>query len=107
MIVEIPLQLWALPTEPEIVDIHAILADAYRNEPFVTVASLQDSDAMASLAAQEFANTNQLVIRVFGDVAAQQMRLVASLDNLGKGASGAAVQNLNLVLGLNETEGLL
>ena len=43
---------------------------------------------------------------VFGSDEAGQARLVALLDNLGKGASGAAVQNLNLMLGLPETSGL-
>jgi N-acetyl-gamma-glutamyl-phosphate reductase len=43
---------------------------------------------------------------VFGNAARGQARLVALLDNLGKGASGAAVQNLNIMLGLNEAEGL-
>jgi N-acetyl-gamma-glutamyl-phosphate reductase len=45
-------------------------------------------------------------LHVFGDRDASQARLVALLDNLGKGASGAAVQNLNLMLGLDEATGL-
>jgi N-acetyl-gamma-glutamyl-phosphate reductase len=44
---------------------------------------------------------------VFGNDKTQQARLVAVLDNLGKGASGAAVQNMNIMLGLPETEGLV
>ena len=50
--------------------------------------------------------TNRMRLFVFGDEAAGQGRLVALLDNLGKGASGAAVQNLNIALGLEETAGL-
>jgi len=50
--------------------------------------------------------TNRMKLYVFGSDAARQARLVALLDNLGKGASGAAVQNLNLMLGLPETAGL-
>ena len=53
------------------------------------------------------ANTNKLQIFVFPNDEAQQVLLCARLDNLGKGASGAAVQNLNIALGLNETTGLL
>ena len=51
-------------------------------------------------------NTNNLRLYVFGNEQTQQARLVAVLDNLGKGASGAAVQNLNIALGLKEDEGL-
>jgi N-acetyl-gamma-glutamyl-phosphate reductase len=50
--------------------------------------------------------TNRLRLFVFGSAAGDQARLVALLDNLGKGASGAAVQNLNLMLGLEEGAGL-
>ena len=51
-------------------------------------------------------NTNNMKLFVFGNEATQQARLVALLDNLGKGASGAAVQNLNIALGLEESAGL-
>lgn len=50
--------------------------------------------------------TNSMRLHVFGDRSGTQARLVALLDNLGKGASGAAVQNLNLMLGLPEDTGL-
>ncbi|HTN42104.1 MAG TPA: N-acetyl-gamma-glutamyl-phosphate reductase, partial [Asticcacaulis sp.] len=53
------------------------------------------------------ANTNQLLIHVFGNEDQQTANLVAVFDNLGKGASGAAVQNLNLVLGVDESLGLI
>ena len=61
---------------------------------------------MPELDPEALRNTNQMKLYVFGNVERQQVRLVAVLDNLGKGASGAAVQNLNLMLGLAETEGL-
>jgi N-acetyl-gamma-glutamyl-phosphate reductase len=51
--------------------------------------------------------TNRLRLHVFGDRNGEQARLVALLDNLGKGASGAAVQNLNIMLGLDEATGLI
>ena len=107
MIVEIPLQLWALPGEPELVALHETLNAAYAGERFVRVAPLEESDALNELQPEMLNNTNQLLIHCFGDVMGQQARLVAVLDNLGKGASGAAVQNLNLVLGVDEALGLV
>ena len=106
MIVELPLQLWALPEEPDLARVHEVLTAAYAGERFVTVASLEDSLATTQVQPEMLNNTNQLLIRVFGDELGQQAHLVAILDNLGKGASGAAVQNLNLVLGVDEALGL-
>jgi N-acetyl-gamma-glutamyl-phosphate reductase len=107
MIVEIPLQLWALPDEPELSRLHEIFAAHYAGETFVKVASLEESNATKALDAELLKDTNNLLIHVFGDEEGQQARLVAVLDNLGKGASGAAVQNLNLALNLDETLGLI
>lgn len=107
MIVEIPLQLWALPDEPELSRLHEIYAAHYANEVFVKVASREESQATKALDAELVKDTNNLLIHVFGDEEGQQARLVAVLDNLGKGASGAAVQNLNLALNLDETLGLI
>ncbi|MDI7774855.1 N-acetyl-gamma-glutamyl-phosphate reductase [Asticcacaulis sp. EMRT-3] len=106
LIVEVPLPLWALPDAPDLDTIHDALSAAYDGERFVSVASLEDSRATASLNGDLLANTNQLLIHVFGDPEAETANLVAVFDNLGKGASGAAVQNLNLVLGVEESLGL-
>jgi N-acetyl-gamma-glutamyl-phosphate reductase len=106
MLVEVPLALWALPAKPSPDDIHAVLAEAYRDRALVKVATPQEAGAAATLDAEVLANTNTMTLYVFGNAAAGQARLVAALDNLGKGASGAAVQNLNIMLGLPETEGL-
>jgi N-acetyl-gamma-glutamyl-phosphate reductase len=106
MLVEVPLQLWALPGAPRPRDIHAALDKAYPDRPFVTVASLEDAAAAKTLDAEILAGTNGLTLYVFANEKAGQVRLVAALDNLGKGASGAAVQNLNIMLGLPETTGL-
>lgn len=106
LIVEVPLPLWALPDAPDMETIHDALMAAYEGERFVTVASLDESRAAKSVDADSLANTNQLLIHVFGDPEAETANLVAVFDNLGKGASGAAVQNLNLVLGVNEGLGL-
>jgi len=56
--------------------------------------------------AELLAGTNRMKLFVFANKAGDQVRLVAALDNLGKGAGGAAVQNLNIMLGLPETSGL-
>ena len=68
------------------------------------VASAESAAALKALEPEALNNTNQMELFVFGTD--QQARLVARLDNLGKGASGAAVQNLNIALGLDETAGL-
>ena len=68
--------------------------------------SLADSEAMTGIDPEGLNGTNQLRLHVFGDRNGGQARLSALLDNLGKGASGAAVQNLNLMLGLDEGAGL-
>ena len=106
MIVEVPLQLRALPAAPRIAEIHAALERAYADESFVSVASLEETRAMDTLDPQGLNGTNRMTLHVFGSDEAGQARLVAVLDNLGKGASGAAVQNLNLMLGLPEQAGL-
>ena len=106
MIVEVPLQLKALPVAPRIKEIHAALAQAYENEPFIEVASLEECGSLKTLDPEGLNGTNRMKLFVFGSEEAGQARLVALLDNLGKGASGAAVQNLNLMLGLPEGAGL-
>jgi N-acetyl-gamma-glutamyl-phosphate reductase len=107
MLVSLPLQLWALPKRPSAADLHAALAEHYQGQAFVSVAPLADSEALAELEPEALNGTNQLRLFVFGNAKEQQALLVAQLDNLGKGASGAAVQNLNLALGLAPTAGLL
>jgi N-acetyl-gamma-glutamyl-phosphate reductase len=106
MLVEVPLQLWALPQQPTPRDVHAALVRAYPDRPLVKVASLEDAAAVKSLDAEILAGSNGLTLYVFANEKAQQARVVAAFDNLGKGASGAAVQNMNIMLGLPETTGL-
>jgi len=107
MLVDVPLQLWAMATKPTPADLQAALAEAYRGRPLVEVASPGEIAAMKTLDAETLAGTNLIRLHVFGNEKTGQARLVALLDNLGKGASGAAVQNLNVMLGLPETTGLL
>jgi len=116
MIVEIPLHLWALGN-PGVEQLLDTLRRAYETERFVSVADeatllrLREKRAGAAgycpeLDPQSVNGTNRLVLFAFGNERRGQARLVAILDNLGKGASGAAVQNLNIALGLPEDSGL-
>jgi N-acetyl-gamma-glutamyl-phosphate reductase len=128
MIVEMPLQLWALPGKPTVFDVHRALSEAYRGEKLVEVASfdaplealkahregravtpkmVENTTPLQTLDAELLKHSNGMKLFVFGNDKTQQARLAAVLDNLGKGAAGAAVQNLNLMLGLPETTGLL
>jgi N-acetyl-gamma-glutamyl-phosphate reductase len=107
MVVEVPLQLWALPADPSAGAIHEALADSYRNEPLIEVIGPEQSVARKTLDAEEVKNTDRLRIYVFANDARRQARVVAVLDNLGKGAAGACVQNLNAMLGWPETRGLM
>lgn len=106
MLVEVPLQLGALPGSPSVEVVHGALAEAYAGSRFVEVVELEESEAMTGIDPEGLNGTNRMRLHVFGDRAGEQVRLVALLDNLGKGASGAAVQNLNLMLGLDEGMGL-
>ena len=105
MLVEIALPLWALPRRPSRADVHAALSAAYAGEAFVKVKTLAECDTLKGLEPEACNGTNRLELYVFGTD--EEVRLVARLDNLGKGASGAAVQNLNIALGLDEGAGLL
>jgi len=107
MIVEVPLQLWALPKKPTVATIHETLAAAYQDAALIDVAMLTDGITLKALDAESLRDTNRMKLYVFGNDMYGQARLAAVLDNLGKGASGAAVQNLNLMLGLPETAGLV
>jgi N-acetyl-gamma-glutamyl-phosphate reductase len=105
MLVEVPVQLWSLPGHPSVKQVHAVLAETYAGQALVDVASLEDGHA--TLDAEALKGTDRLRLYVFGNEQRGQVRLIAALDNLGKGAAGAAVQNLNLMTGRPETEGLV
>jgi N-acetyl-gamma-glutamyl-phosphate reductase len=106
MLVEVPLQLEAMPGAPTIGQVRDCLAAAYADEPFVEVATAHETAAISTLDPEGLNGANRMRLFAFGDEKAGQARLVALLDNLGKGAAGAAVQNLNIALGLEETAGL-
>jgi N-acetyl-gamma-glutamyl-phosphate reductase len=107
MTVSVPLHGRALARRTTPTDVHALLTDRYRGEPFVRVMPLGGGAAVADgcLSPTACNGTNDVELFVFGSD--DLILLVARLDNLGKGASGAAVQNLNLMLGFEETAGLV
>ncbi len=106
MLVEVPLHLAQMGNGPDLKDLHEALTKHYRGESFVEVVPLKDCEALKTLDPEGLNGTNRMKLFVFGSEEGRQARLVAQLDNLGKGASGAAVQNLNLMLGLPEAAGL-
>lgn len=102
MATTIMLQNRLLPGQPSAEEICTKLADYYRNEHFVSVVPFGENDS--KLYANKLAGTNRLEIVVCGHE--EQTTVTALFDNLGKGASGAAVQNMNIMLGLPEETGL-
>lgn len=97
MLVQLPLHLDLLPGQPTLADLHNALAQHYAGSEYVRVLPATDDNKLDAVA---LADTNLLELRVFGSDAHRHAVLVARLDNLGKGASGAAVQNLRLMLGV-------
>lgn len=90
-------------------DVHGVLADRYAGETFVPVRPLGDKAWLERdqfLRADRLTNTNTMELAVYGNDADGNVVAIASLDNLGKGASGAAVQCINLKTGVDETTGL-
>ena len=85
---------------------HAALADHYAGEPFVTLAAMSDTRAMSKIEPESLNGTNELRLHVFANEDQGQAVVMGLLDNLGKGASGQAVQNMNIMLGLPENSGL-
>lgn len=104
MLVEVPLPLHALPTRPSLEDVTAVLSASYPGESFIQV--IGPGQAPATLDPTLLNGSNSMRLYILGSEALRQARLIAVLDNLGKGASGAAVQNLNLMLGLGEATAL-
>ena len=102
MLVSIPLHLDTLPGRPSAGDLEAALVAWYAGRPLVQVVTGAAEGAHRERIEPEALNdTDRLELRVFGSDAQPQAVLVARLDNLGKGASGAAVQNIGLMLGLD------
>ena len=104
MLVSIPLHFDTLPGKPDSADLRAALAKRYAGSTYVSVMP-PDSEAAkdGKIEPEALNETNRLELYVFGSDKHRQAVLVARLDNLGKGASGAAVQNMRLMLGLADT----
>ncbi|HSG56732.1 MAG TPA: N-acetyl-gamma-glutamyl-phosphate reductase [Paracoccaceae bacterium] len=104
MVTEIPLVLAAMPGAATPDQLRAALAEFYAGSPVVRVTDAQVPDELLLRASA--GPSDALTLHVFGNADGSQVRLIAMLDNLGKGASGAAVQSLNLMAGQPETAGL-
>lgn len=98
MLVSVPLHLDTLPGSPTVADLENVLRAYYEGQDLVRVIPAAEEERIEPEALNE---TDRLELRVFGKDAHRQAVLVARLDNLGKGASGAAVQNITLMLGLD------
>ena len=98
MIVQVPLFAGDLGEGATLEKLHAALADHYAGQDIVTVVPLAESAAMPRVDAVELAGKDTMKLFVFGTPGGAHINLVALLDNLGKGASGAAVQNMDLML---------
>lgn len=103
MVVEIPLPLAAMPGAASAETLREELSRVYGESPIVRMGEPPESELLLRRSKEP---SDAMELFVFADAAGSQARLVATLDNLGKGASGAAVQSLNLMAGLPETTGL-
>jgi len=100
MLVSVPLHLDTLNGKPKAADLHDALASYYDDGLVSVVPMAADADKGGRLEPEALNDTDRMELRVYANEAHRQAVLVARLDNLGKGAAGAAVQNLKLMLGL-------
>ena len=104
MVVEVPLHLAQMERAAPTDGLRDCLIDFYAGSAVVTAHAETPDELLLQRSAQP---SDRLDLYVYGSRDGSQVRLVARLDNLGKGASGAAVQSLNLMAGLDETAGLV
>ena len=97
MLVQLPLHLDSLPLAPRGADLHEALQRHYSGSKWVSVQPASEDRKLEPTALND---SNRMELRVYANEAQRQAVLIARLDNLGKGASGAAVQNLQLMLGM-------
>jgi N-acetyl-gamma-glutamyl-phosphate reductase len=100
MLVHVPLHLDLLKGNQTAATIHAALVAHYAGQNIVQVVDVDVAAGIVRLDPEALNGTNFMKLHVFGDASTGHVNLVAQLDNLGKGASGAAVQNLDLMLGV-------
>ncbi|MCI6561130.1 MAG: N-acetyl-gamma-glutamyl-phosphate reductase [Oscillospiraceae bacterium] len=107
MVVSVPVQTRMLPDKTSAEAVHEMFAEHYKDAKLVEVKPFMPIEEQKSffLASNTLSGQNKMEIFVFGDD--QQILLCSRLDNLGKGASGAAVQCLNIMMGIDETTGLV
>ena len=98
MIVQVPLFVDDLADNATLETVHKVLVDHYAGQDIVEVVPLETSGKLPRVNAVELAGKDTMKLYVFGTPGGEQVNLVALLDNLGKGASGAAVQNMDLML---------
>ncbi len=101
MLVSVPLHLNTLASKPSLKDIELTLDSHYKGSTLVSVMRELSSAMNGRISVEDLNGTDQMQLCVFGNAKQSQAVLVARLDNLGKGASGAAVQNIRLMLGLD------
>ena len=106
MIVQVPLPLWAMRNTPKPEDVHSALSDHYSGCLFVSVDKMAESGAIEKLHPEALNGTNKLHLHVFANKDLEQVVVIGVIDNLGKGAAGQAVQNMNIILELAEDTGL-
>jgi N-acetyl-gamma-glutamyl-phosphate reductase len=109
MLIMVPITRDIMGKKAKAADVQKTLADYYAGEKFVTVRPLADRSWLERdrfLRADRLIDTNSMELAVYGNDADGNILAVASLDNLGKGASGAAVQVINLKTGVDEATGL-
>ena len=106
MLGTVPMFLDLFKKKTSLVDIQEILEAAYANSTFIEVAPFQDIERATTINPEALNNTNRMRLQVFGNKMRGQVLLTSIYDNLGKGASGAAVQNLNLMIGAGESLGV-
>ena len=107
MVVSVPLQTRMLDKKVTAEEVHAMYAKHYAGANMVEVMPLMSADEQKAffLASNTLSGQNKMQVFVFGND--EQILLCSRLDNLGKGASGAAVQCLNIMMGIDETTGLI
>jgi N-acetyl-gamma-glutamyl-phosphate reductase len=103
MCVTVPLHVRLLPKKVTVENVRQFLTDFYAESNFISVA--KEEEIPSFMAANELSGTNYLKLYVYGN--SEQICVASVFDNLGKGASGAAVQNMNIMLGLDERTSLI
>jgi N-acetyl-gamma-glutamyl-phosphate reductase len=109
MLIMLPITRDIAAKKLDAADVQEVLAERYAGEKFVTVRPFADRSWLERdrfLRADRLIDTNSMELAVYANPAEEQILAVASLDNLGKGASGAAVQTINLKTGVDEATGL-